>query len=871
MKLLKYILLFLLPTAASSQDFLGYSNSNYAGIIGVHLNPANLADNRMKTDVALFGMNFAFANNYIGISQDVFKKEPGYVSPRNPNTFFIKNRPAFDDDKFQEKYLKERINSDKKSVYLAINFTLPSFMITLDKKSAIGFSWRERNYLNLDGFEPNLARQIYTGIEDSIQFPDRLTNKNLSIQYMSWVEYGGTYARVLKDDGANFIKAGATLKLLQGLGAMYMFFDNLDYRFSDTDTLSLFNTEVDYGHSTNFEFDQNNLKYKYISNMSVGGDLGIVYEYRPERGKYKYDMDGETGLDMRYKNKYKLKAGLAIVDIGAIKFKKGTYSNNFRADADNWDISNLDLDGSYTDTTALGADTTIYTGVLPIQSLNDTLRSRFGMNDEESYFSMNLPTTINASVDYNIWKDFYANITYSYAFKFSKNKNKVHDISTISLTPRWDWKWFGVFVPVSYNSFRNVQLGLSARLGPLIVGTNNLAPLLGNQDVFSADFHFLLKVPIMYRRTKDKDKDKVSDKKDKCKNVPGTWAFLGCPDRDKDHIPDNLDDCPDNPGLPKFNGCPDRDGDEIIDKKDSCPDVAGILELNGCPDKDGDKITDKKDSCPDEAGLAEFNGCPDRDHDKVIDKNDLCPDDSGSVKLFGCPDRDGDEIVDKDDRCPDKAGLKENDGCPLARLHLIDKQENIITTATIDKEGNFHFTQLPADENVILQLESYDVLIVNEVSVSTGKTFRVARRGTDGFFYFEILTVENKIPDTQIQLKKEEAEKVMKAMASLEFDFGKDVIRTSSMDGLDSLAELLDQNSTWRLKLSGHTDNVASMQYNMKLSEKRVEAIKKYLVKKGIAQDRIVLKWYGPTKPIAPNDTEEGKQKNRRVEFLIIK
>ena len=111
---------------------------------------------------------------------------------------------------------------------------------------------------------------------------------------------------------------------------------------------------------------------------------------------------------------------------------------------------------------------------------------------------------------------------------------------------------------------------------------------------------------------------------------------------------------------------------------------------------------------------------------------------------------------------------------------------------------------------------------------------------------------------------------VKKAMETLEFDFGSDVLRSSSADGLDLVAELLMQNHNWRLKLSGHTDNVSSLKYNMNLSKKRVESIKKYLIKKGVAPNQIVLKWYGPTKPIAPNDTEAGRQKNRRVEFLII-
>ncbi|MBI4930907.1 MAG: OmpA family protein [Bacteroidetes bacterium] len=828
-----------------SQDFLGYSNSNYAGVSGIDLNPATIADSRYKFDMTLVGFSFNIANNYIGLNKDGRK----YLLSGDSSEFK------------KEKYLTERINSDRKSVFLGQQLVLPSFMITLSPKHAIALNVRERTFLNIDGIDQPLAHQLYEALGDSLNYKQRFQNERVSIDMMTWIEYGATYARVLKDDGDKFIKAGARVKFLQGLWASYVYINNFDYNFESDSTLSVYNTGVNYGHSNSFSLADNMVKYQFGSKPSFGFDLGAVYEWRPDREKFRYDMDGKTGLDMRYANKYKLRAGFSILDIGSIKFEKSTIGD-FTADVQNWWIDTLKMD----------------TSKAPMVNIDSILKSRFQQTEAIADFKMNLPTALSAQVDYNIWKNVYANFTAYYAFKFSKNKDKVHEITAFSITPRWDWKWFGVFMPLSFNAYRNLHLGLSARLGPLIIGTNNLAPFLGNRDIFSADFHFLLKIPIMYRKPKDKDKDHVSNKKDKCKDVPGTWEFAGCPDRDLDHIPDNIDECPDDPGLPEFNGCPDRDGDKIIDKNDSCPDVAGLAELNGCPDKDGDKITDKRDSCPDDAGLAEYNGCPDRDFDRIIDKNDLCPDDSGTVELFGCPDKDFDGITDKEDRCPDKPGPKENDGCPLARLHLLDKQGNIIATAIIDKEGKFNFIQLPSDELALLKLESYDVLIVNEVSVTLGKIIRVARRGVDGYFHFEQLSAdENKIgkldiPDTQIQLKKAEAEKVQKAMESLEFDFGKDAIRPSSMDGLDLLAELLQQNSEWRLKLSGHTDNVASMQFNMKLSEKRVEAVKKYLVsKKGIASDRIVLKWFGPSKPIATNDTEEGKQKNRRVEFLIIK
>lgn len=74
----------------------------------------------------------------------------------------------------------------------------------------------------------------------------------------------------------------------------------------------------------------------------------------------------------------------------------------------------------------------------------------------------------------------------------------------------------------------------------------------------------------------------------------------------------------------------------------------------------------------------------------------------------------------------------------------------------------------------------------------------------------------------------------------------------------------------WRLKISGHTDNVGSAKANLVLSQKRAEAVKKYLMSKGVPADRFKVEWFGGTKPIASNKTELGRQKNRRVEMLII-
>ncbi|MGZ4091021.1 MAG: OmpA family protein, partial [Bacteroidia bacterium] len=103
------------------------------------------------------------------------------------------------------------------------------------------------------------------------------------------------------------------------------------------------------------------------------------------------------------------------------------------------------------------------------------------------------------------------------------------------------------------------------------------------------------------------------------------------------------------------------------------------------------------------------------------------------------------------------------------------------------------------------------------------------------------------------------------------FDVAKATLRPESFPELDRLAGLMTDNGKMQIELSGHTDNVGSDEANMKLSSDRAKTVTDYLVGLGIAAERIQAKGYGETKPLGTNDTEEGRQLNRRVEFTILK
>ncbi|MCX8080801.1 MAG: DUF5723 family protein [Bacteroidia bacterium] len=806
MELKKYFLIYLYSVISFAQEFHGFMQSHYSGIYGAAFNPAHLADNRQKWGIGFTGLNFHLENNYIFIRKEKMPSIPQAIrwakTGNGPYNWDSTNKlsPNY------YKYNYQIIDNDKpKSFYTTARLMMPSFFFTLNEKSSVGFQWSIRNYINIDGISRELGRLLYEEfIYPSIWFT-RLTNRNLSIQQLTWAEYGITYARVLSKAGSkHFLKAGINPKLLQGLSAFYLYIENLYYQFNTSDTLLIFQSDVKYGHSENYEFDENNIKYKFISTPGIGFDIGVVYEWRPDIQNHLYSLDGKDNLERQDHNKYKLKLALSFLDLGSLRFKKGALSNDFFANTTNpWYIKDIEIKNVY--------------------QFDSLMTAKFGTRSNEKDFKMMLPTQAHLFLDYHVYKHFYAGIYGNVSNFFKTDHSAVRDFSRLSALFRFDHPWVGVSVPVLlYDGWANVRgmnptAGFSLRAGPLALGVHDVTLLFMKKNFFGSGLFFALQIPVYHKKPKDKDGDGVSDPLDHCPKVKGIWAFYGCPDTDGDGIQDSEDECALEAGIKELKGCPDKDMDGITDKKDTCPDIKGFPEFYGCPDSDGDKIEDRKDECPDEFGTIEFKGCPDKDADGIPDKSDKCPDVFGPKEFEGCPDKDGDLLIDKEDACPEVFGPKENKGCPWP---------------DIDKDG------LPDKDDACPSIPG---------------------------------PKELKGCPPAPKLTEKEQKIIEKAFSNLEFATNKDIIKPKSFPSLNELAGiLLAHKGEWKLKLSGHTDNVGDDQKNMILSEKRAKAVKKYLVKKGVPEQNIECEWFGETMPIADNNTEAGRQKNRRVEMKIL-
>ena len=122
----------------------------------------------------------------------------------------------------------------------------------------------------------------------------------------------------------------------------------------------------------------------------------------------------------------------------------------------------------------------------------------------------------------------------------------------------------------------------------------------------------------------------------------------------------------------------------------------------------------------------------------------------------------------------------------------------------------------------------------------------------------------------ELQIQMDEEEKVF-ILKNVFFDTGKSTFRSESFKALNELVDAMKSKSTLVIEISGHTDNVGTPETNLKLSGDRANAVRNYLLKKGIAADRVSAIGYGDARPVASNSAEEGRQQNRRTEVRIVK
>ncbi len=236
--------------------------------------------------------------------------------------------------------------------------------------------------------------------------------------------------------------------------------------------------------------------------------------------------------------------------------------------------------------------------------------------------------------------------------------------------------------------------------------------------------------------------------------------------------------------------------------------------VNTVRDLDADGVFDGVDACPAIAGLEAFKGCPppDADDDGVIDSQDECPAVKGPPPT-GCPtiDVDGDGLLEPADRCPKVAGPKALAGCPDTDVDGVPDVDDLCPKVPGKKEER--------------GCPIYKAVVVREDRIEIRQKI---------FFAFGLATI----------------------LPKSDFVLGEVVQALKDRPGLC-------------VRIEGHTDNVGAAERNLALSAGRAKAVLDYLVQYGLDRGTLTSAGYGSSQPLESNATPDGRERNRRVEFVI--
>lgn len=451
------IMIFLgLWSNVEAQSFIGFLTENYSGVNSVIANPANSVDSRFKADINLGGFSVFGSNDYYNWNQlDALRQWEDY------------------DMKRASRFSPKPNNSGEAN----IDVMGPSFMFNINSTNAVAIITRARTLVNANGIN---GQGLYAILESDEDFTFGQDDFNAFSQ--AWAEIGVSYAKVLINEKENFLKGGVTVKYLRGLGSVYAAGRNISIDYdadgslhSDGGTTGSLTTSglVAIGRSDDFESDD--YEYKMPRANGLGLDIGVVYEWRPRYGDYKPRKVWPHRLMYKDHNKYKLKLGLSITDIGYINYRNGM--------KDIFDITNTNISEEVFEN-----EDSVYDAINNVYTL---------INSSRSYRAI-LPTALHFNVDWNINHRFYLNFNADLSFT-PKDKLSVSNITDLlTVTPRYESKWFSFYTPFSFMQYGGFQLGAGFRAGPLYVGSNSLFTNLINEKSTGVNIYAGLKIPIFH-------------------------------------------------------------------------------------------------------------------------------------------------------------------------------------------------------------------------------------------------------------------------------------------------------------------------------------------------------------------------------------
>ena len=439
-----------------AQDYFGYSN--FGGIGSVISNPANIAASRYK-----FNFNVMSTNFYVG-----------------SNMYDLDNKKFFSfnfNNLQQGKDFNTVNNGDVKHFTGNVDFLGPSILFNINKTTAIGLTTRLRTMMNFENLSNN-AFNVLTGSDANLYNQD-FSESNVRYNVHSFADFGITYARQVYKTESQNLKIGITLKLVKGIAAGAVRINKMDIlNIKNADTLAKIKGDVNIAYSKNAEgvvSGDMTAGFSQISSSGPGSciatDLGVVYEFK--KGK---------------KYPYQLRLGLSVTDLSLSSL---TYNNGSQGGHYLINNNNMQNIPSSSISQMPGESYEQYIQRLSAQSFLTVVQ-----NDSAADFNMKLPTALHVNADIHLIKYFYSNIYLLVNLRGTDNYASNYYTSTYIVSPRFDKKWFSMFMPFSYNSLNEFNWGVGFKLGPLFLGSGSVFSNLIKNRVHNTDLKLAVSIPV---------------------------------------------------------------------------------------------------------------------------------------------------------------------------------------------------------------------------------------------------------------------------------------------------------------------------------------------------------------------------------------
>ena len=441
MKKLFFILpLFLSSLLVSSQDFTGIHTSNYFPLQNIANNPSGIVTDSVKWHINILSGQVVFVSDINNEETEVYKR--------------LANAGILSLDKL--------LATTDNATIITGKIIFPSVAYKFNHKNALSIHFDMRANGIYRASHANIAE-----IFDNVQTPDGLEdlqNENLKGVVNTWTEYNLTYSRLLFENEKHVLAGGITLKLLQGGGSGYFDMDGIDVSYNK-DQINHMEFDLTYAFNEALHEIAEDGKIKFDGDNGIGANIGFSYFYKDPN---------------QPKKPYLFRAGLTINDIGSIKHSKNRGNKTYHFEMDDVPYSK-------------------FHNITSISALVDTLKNSVDFTETEGgSYSLSLPTTYTLNGDYCYKPTLFLNASFSYQPSVYNNivKSFKADFFTMRLTPRFENKTWGFYLPLGYNNILGVNAGIAARWKYIFAGSGTLIGNLFKSDGNTNQVYFGLNIPI---------------------------------------------------------------------------------------------------------------------------------------------------------------------------------------------------------------------------------------------------------------------------------------------------------------------------------------------------------------------------------------